>query len=71
MLATSLAVVRKMLDAVAGSAPSRFSVERDQRAGEAADDAARDHREHHDQAHQQRMGLALHGRIDHHAERRP
>ena len=26
MLATSLAVVRKMLDAVAGSAPRRFSV---------------------------------------------
>ena len=52
MLATSLAVVRKMLDAVAGSAPSRFSDQRDQRARDARDGAADRHREEHDQAEQ-------------------
>ena len=71
MLATSVAVVRKMLDAVAGSAPKRLQGERDERAGQAAHQAAADHGQEHDEAQQERRRVPLRARDDVHADAPP
>ena len=72
MLATSVMVVRKMLDAVAGSAPSFLSVIGIERARDPGDGAGERHRHHHDQAQLDRIGIALRARHDDHADaRRP
>jgi hypothetical protein len=59
MLATSVAVVTKMLEAVAGSAPRRFRPSGTSAPENAADRATADHRETDHDAEHQRVGRLL------------
>ena len=67
MLAMSLAVVRKMLEAVAGSAPKRFSISGITAPAKPAMVQLADHRDQHDEGEHDRLRLAFHRGIDEHA----